>query len=479
MKKILWFCGITLWYNQNMKKVIVGMKIELDILRLGSNGEGVAKLQLAEDADGKTFFTVFVPGALPEERVLARVTQVKKSYAVAQLMKIIHSSEDRVQPACQIYAGCGGCQLQHYAYASQLLVKRQQVQDALERIGHLHCEVLPVLGMDSPWRYRNKMQFPVQGNKGVLEIGCYALKTHGVVNTCDCLIQEGGNNQVAGAVRCWMQEFNIPAYDERTGNGLVRHVMGRTGAGGEVLAVVVCTKIQVPHSAELVRILREQVPGLTGVVINVNPKSTNIIMGQDCHTLWGRDYLLDRLGELQFRVSPLSFFQVNRFQAEVLYNLVLELSGLSGRENVADVYCGTGTISLFLAGRARKVFGIEIVAEAISDARENALYNHINNAEFLVGDAAEELPRLLSKGFRPDVVVVDPPRAGCEEKVLQSIMAVSPKRIVYVSCNPATLARDLGILCNKYDIIRVQPVDMFPQTTHVETVVGCGLGRQG
>lgn len=455
-----------------MMKVFVGSKIELDILRLGSNGEGVAKVQLAEDADGKNFFTIFVHGALPGERVLVRVTMVKKSYAVAQLVKIIRLSEDRVQPACHIYASCGGCQLQHYAYAFQLLVKRQQVQDALERIGHLRCEVLPVLGMDSPWRYRNKMQFPVQGSKGVLEIGCYALKTHGVVNTYDCLIQEDGNNRVLEAVRCWMQKFHISAYDERTGNGLVRHVMGRTGAGGEVLAVIVCTKACVPHSAELLRILQEKVPGLTGVVINVNPKCTNIIMGQECCTLWGRDYLLDRLGELQFRVSPLSFFQVNRSQAEALYNVVLELSGLSGGENVADVYCGTGTISLFLARKARKVFGIEIVAEAILDARENALYNRIDNAEFLVGDAAEELPRLLSKGFRPDVVVVDPPRAGCEEKVLQSVMAVLPKRIVYVSCNPATLARDLGILCDKYDIIRVQPVDMFPQTTHVETVVG-------
>lgn len=456
-------------------KLLAGRKIELDILRLGSNGEGVAKLQLGDSADEKFLFTIFVPGALPGERVLARVSLVKKSYAVAELVKIIQPSEDRAQPVCPIYANCGACQLQHYAYAFQLLVKRQQVQDALERIGHLHCEVQPTLGMVSPWRYRNKMQFPVQGRKGFLEIGCYALKTHGVINTSDCLIQEEGNNRVLEAVRCWMQEFHIPAYDERSGSGLVRHVMGRTGAGGEVLAVVICTRAQVPYSDELVRILREKVPGLVGAVVNVNPKRTNIIMGQECHTLWGRDYLLDRLGDLQFRVSPLSFFQVNRAQAEVLYNIVLDLGCLCGQENVADVYCGTGTISLFLARRARKVFGIEIVAAAIRDARENALYNNIDNAEFLVGDAAEELPRLLAKGFRPDAVVVDPPRAGCEEKVLQSIMAVSPKRIVYVSCNPATLARDLGILCDKYDIIRVQPVDMFPQTTHVETVVGLAL----
>jgi len=445
----------------------VGEKLKLNILRVGSNGEGVARV------DG---LTVFVPGALPREEVVAKVVLVKKNYAVAELLEVVVTSDDRVKPQCPIYEQCGGCQLQHYAYAAQLSAKQQQVKDALERIGHLSCEVLPTLGMREPWLYRNKMQFPAQGNKGELAIGCYAVKTHGVINASDCMIQEEGNNLVLGAVREWMERFHIPAYNEKTGSGLVRHVMSRSS--GEVLAVLVCTKADVPHSAELISILQQRVPNLVGVVININPKQTNIIMGKECRTLWGREYLLDGFGELKFRVSPLSFFQVNRQQAEVLYNKVLELSNLAGQENVADVYCGTGTISLFLAQKVGKVYGIEIVPEAIRDAKENAFNNHIVNAEFIVGDAAKELPKLLDKGFKPDVVVVDPPRAGCEEKVLQSILSVSPKRIIYVSCNPATLARDLHILSNKYIIDVVQPVDMFPQTTHVETVVRLSLKNQ-
>jgi len=488
----------------------------LQILRLGSNGEGVAR------ADG---FTVFVPGALSDEQVLAKVVVVKKTYAVAELLEIITKSPDRVEPDCPLYDRCGGCQLQHYVYTSQLLVKQQQVQDALERIGHLYCEVLPTLGMQSPWRYRNKMQFPVKNQGGIIEIGCYALKTHGVINTSDCLIQEEGNNLVLAAVREWMERFHVSAYDEKTGRGLVRHVMSRSGAAtqikneelrmkncgkdgpetlrnlnsvsgtdhdnyslftnhyslsdsGEVLAVLVCTKAEVPHSEELIGVLRERVPGLVGIVVNVNPRQTNIIMGKECRTLWGREYLLDGLEKLQFRVSPLSFFQVNRQQAEVLYNKVLNLSGLTGNENVVDVYCGTGTISLFLAQRAGKVIGIEIVTDAIADAKENARYNHISNAKFIAGDAAKELPKLLADGFKPDVVVVDPPRAGCEEKVLHSILSVEPKRIVYVSCNPATLARDLQILSGRYTINVVQPVDMFPQTMHVETVVSLSIKNQ-
>lgn len=450
-----------------VKKIFVGKKLQLQIFRLGSNGEGVANFE---------GLTVFVSGALPREEVVAKVVLIKKNYAVAELLEVVATSDDRVKPRCPIYEQCGGCQLQHYAYAAQLSAKQQQVKDALERIGHLSCEVFPTLGMQEPWLYRNKMQFPAQGSKGELAIGCYAVKTHGVINASDCMIQEEGNNLVLGAVREWMERFHIPAYNEKTGAGLVRHVMGRASA--EVLAVLVCTSADVPHRPELISILQQRVPNLVGVVINVNPKQTNIIMGKECRTLWGREYLLDGFGELKFRVSPLSFFQVNRQQAEVLYNKVLELSDLVGQENVADVYCGTGTISLFLAQKAEKVYGIEIVPEAIRDAKENAFNNHIANAEFIVGDAAKELPKLLDKGFKPDVVVVDPPRAGCEEKVLQSILSVSPKRIIYVSCNPATLARDLHILSNKYIIDVVQPVDMFPQTTHVETVVRLSLKNQ-
>ena len=440
--------------------------IQLNILRLGSNGEGVANHQ---------GLTIFVQGALPKERVLAKITLVKKNYALASLQKILEEAPERVSPPCSIYAQCGGCQLQHYAYEAQLQAKTGQVQDALQRIGHLGSTVLPALGMKNPWFYRNKMQLPVQNKEGLLEIGCYAQKTHGVIDTKNCLIQESANNQVLFAMRFWMEKYAVAAYDEKSAEGLVRHIMARTGFSKDgkpqVLAVLIATKANLPFEKELVDILCSKVKNLVGVVVNINSKKGNIILGKQCRTIWGRDYLLDCLGSLEFKVSPLSFFQVNRSQAQVLYSKVLEFADLKGDEKVADIYCGTGTISLYLALRAKKVYGIEIVPQAIDDAKDNALANGISNASFLVGDAAEELPKLLSQGFRPDIVVVDPPRAGCEEKVLESILKVEPQKIIYVSCNPATLARDLGILRTKYKILKVQPIDMFPQTTHVETVV--------
>lgn len=447
-----------------------GDNIKLQIAGLGSSGEGVGRY------DG---FTVFVHGALPEETVQAEITLVKKNYAVGKLIKIIAASLDRVEPVCPVYADCGGCQLQHLSYAGQLRMKQQQVKDALTRIGHLDTEVLPVIGCNSPWNYRNKMQFPAaSGAEGKISIGCYAAATHSVIDTGSCMIQKEANNEVLTTVRKWMQRYGISAYDEKTGKGLIRHVMSRVGVhSGEVMAVLITSAYDIPHKKELVEWLTKYVPNLVSVVQNINKKPTNIVMGNKTRVLYGQPTITDSLGALSFNISAQSFFQVNSEQAEKLYNKALEYAALSGNETVVDVYCGTGTISLYLAKHAGKVYGIEIVAPAIEDAKKNAQENNCHNAEFILGDAVEKLPQLLAEGVKPDVVVVDPPRAGCEQKVLKAIADVEPQRIVYVSCNPASLARDLAYLAERgYKAMAAQPVDMFPMTSHVETVVSLSKG---
>ena len=438
--------------------------IEVNITGLGSSGEGVGK------ADG---FTVFVHGALPGEKVSVKLFQVKKSYASGRILNILEESPQRVKPQCAFYEKCGGCQLQHLNYEGQLNVKRQQVKDAIERIGHITgCEVLPVLGMENPWHYRNKMQFPAAKTEGKIQIGCYAALTHNVINIDDCLIQKQANNKIMQVVRQWMQQFNISAYDETTGKGVVRHVMGRAGAKTcEVMAVIVTACYDIPHAGELVTMLKTEVDGLKSIVQNINKKRTNIIMGAKNRVLYGKSTIKDRLGNLKFNISPLSFFQVNSAQTEKLYATALDFAALSGKETVIDCYCGTGTISLYLAQKARKVYGIEIVEPAIKDANENVKANNIANAEFICGDAAVEMPALLKSGVKPDTVLLDPPRAGCDKKVLAAIAGVKPEKIVYVSCNPASLARDMAFLTeNGYKAVKAQPVDMFPMTSHIETV---------
>lgn len=438
--------------------------VEINITGLGSSGEGVGKYE---------GFTVFVQGALPEETVKAEITLVKKSYSVGKLLEILVKSPERVEPVCPIYAECGGCQLQHLSYKGQLEMKRAQVQAALSRIGHLDIEAQPVIGCANPWNYRNKMQFPAAINaEGTLSIGCYAASTHSVINTDGCMIQKEANNQVLLTVRKWMQRFGISAYDEKTGKGLVRHVMARVGVhSGEVMAVLITSAYDIPHRKELIEWLKKYVPGLVSIIQNINKKPTNIIMGNKTRVIYGSSTIKDSLGALTFNVSAQSFFQVNSEQAEKLYNKALEFAALNGSETVVDVYCGTGTISLFMAKHAKKVYGIEIVAPAIEDAKKNAVDNGCDNAEFLLGDASVELPKLLESGVQPDVILVDPPRAGCEEKVLAAIAGVAPERIVYVSCNPASLARDLAFLeQHGYKTAVAQPVDMFPATSHVETV---------
>ena len=440
-----------------------GQVYEIRIERLGTSGEGVGRYEN---------FTVFVPQALPNERVLTVIEEVKKTYARGRIQKILQESPARVTPLCEIYDECGGCQLQHLSYEEQLHAKRAQVVDALTHIGKLpQILVNETLRADDTWNYRNKMQFPIGLHKGRLVVGCFAQGSHRIINTENCHIQRSANNELANTVREVAEKLHIPIYNEDTHKGILRHIVGRVGRRGELMAVIVTATKQLPRAKDFVRLLRERLPHLVSVHQNIQTYRNNVIMGRDTELLWGRPTILDTLGRLNFHISPRSFFQVNTRQAERLYEQALTYADLHGTETVIDAYCGTGTITLFLAQKARKVYGIEIVQPAILDARKNARDNHVKNAEFIVGDATAVMPALYKQGIRPDVVVVDPPRAGCTEIVLRTFANMKPQRIVYVSCNPATLARDLAILKDLgYITQEVQPVDLFPQTSHVENV---------
>ena len=440
-----------------------GQVYEIRIERLGTSGEGVGRYEN---------FTVFIPQALPNERVLTVIEEVKKTYARGRIQKILQESPARVTPLCEIYDECGGCQLQHLSYEEQLHAKRAQVVDALTHIGKLpQILVNETLRADAPWNYRNKMQFPIGLHKGRLVVGCFAQGSHRIINTENCHIQRSANNELANTVREVAEKLHIPVYNEDTHKGILRHIVGRVGRGNELMAVIVTATKQLPCAKDFVRLLRERLPHLVSVHQNIQTYRNNVIMGRDTELLWGRPTILDTLGRLNFHISPRSFFQVNTRQAERLYEQALTYADLHGTETVIDAYCGTGTITLFLAQKARKVYGIEIVQPAILDARKNARDNHVKNAEFIVGDATAVMPALYKQGIRPDVVVVDPPRAGCTEIVLRTFANMKPQRIVYVSCNPATLARDLAILKDLgYITQEVQPVDLFPQTSHVENV---------
>lgn len=460
-----------LWYTIRMNMtnsaapLRPGQIISVTIHGLGHSGEGVGRYE---------GLTLFVPGGAPGDRLEARVTEVKKNYAKAVLERVVEPSPHRVAPPCPVVGECGGCQLQHIAYPAQLDLKRQQVIDAVERLGKLSgVAVHPTLGMDEPWQYRNKAQFPFGFRSGKVVAGFFAPGTHRIVDIEQCDIQHPLGNQIMAEVKDLAHRFGVPIYDERTHRGVIRHVLARVGRGtGECMAVIVTNGPGLPRGKQIAEELMKRIPALVSVVQNINAEQTNVILGRKNHLLAGREYIIDFIGDLEFAISPLSFFQVNPAQTEVLYGKALEYAGLTGQETVLDVYCGIGTISLFLARQAREVIGIEWVPPAIEDARENAERNSIGNARFICGDAAQEMPRLAEQGVRPHVIVVDPPRKGCDEPVLRAMADMGPRRIVYVSCNPASLARDLAILGELgYRTLEVQPVDMFPHTAHVECVV--------
>lgn len=417
---------------------------------------------------------VFVPGLLPGERALVRIVKPEKRYAFGRVEKLLEKSPSRAEPFCPIYKRCGGCVCQHMTYEASLAFKRQQVQDLLQRVGGLSIEVPPVWGMAHPFGYRNKGAYPVAQTDGAPACGFFAPRSHDLVPLPEggCAIQGEDSAKATQAVLSWMRENSVPAYDEQTGRGLVRHIMTRSTTSGELMVVVVVTRADIPKASRLIELLRAAVPGLCSVCLSVNSRRTNVILGADIRVLWGKAAMEDTLCGLRFSVSPLSFFQVNPRQTERLYGLALEYAGLTGVETVVDAYCGAGTISLLLAQKAKKVIGIEIVPEAIQNANENAARNGIANAEFHVGATEELLPKLVANGLRPDVIVLDPPRKGCDPAVLQAIIAAAPKRVVYVSCGAPTLARDAKLLAEGgYAAEKVQCVDMFCWTGAVETVM--------
>ena len=439
--------------------------ITAEITDLTHEGAGVAKIE---------GYTLFVPDSLPGEKAKIRVVHTKKDYGYGRVEELLEKSPDRVDPPCDIYGRCGGCQLQHLSYEGQLKYKQKQVKDALERIGGLSgVKVLPTLGMEYPWIYRNKAQVPVAARDGELIAGFYQKRSHQIIDMDHCLITDETVDEIIQEVKKIAKETGIPPYDETTHQGVLRHIVVRIGREtGEVMVVLVTKTDDLPHRKTFIRGLTEKYPQIKAIAHNINSKRTNVIFGETTKTIWGRDVIYDRIGSVKFAISARSFYQVNPQQTRVLYEKALEYAELTGQETVIDAYCGIGTISLFLAQKAGKVYGVEVVPEAIEDAKANAELNGLDNAFFEAGKAEDVIPAWHEKGIKADVIVVDPPRKGCDEALLKTIIAMKPKRVVYVSCNPSTLARDLRILEDGgFQTIEVQPVDMFPQTTHVETVV--------
>ena len=440
--------------------------VTLEIEDCGIDGEGIGK------ADG---FTVFVKDAVIGDTVTAKIIKAKKNYGYGRLMEVLKPSPYRVEPKCEFARQCGGCQLQALSYDQQLVFKTNKVKGHLERIGGFtDIPMEPIIGMDELFHYRNKAQFPVGRNKeGKIVTGFYAGRTHNIIENRDCALGVAENKEVLDRVIAHMEKYGIEPYNEATGKGLVRHVLIRYGYfTKEVMVCLILNGNKLPKEEQLVKSLCE-IPGMTSITINVNKKHSNVILGEEIRLLWGQEYITDRIGDISYQISPLSFYQVNPMQTQKLYAKALEYADLHGQETVWDLYCGIGTISLFLTQKAKFVRGVEIVPAAIENAKENAKLNGLENTEFFVGKAEEVLPREYKKnGVYADVIVVDPPRKGCDETLLETMVEMNPERIVYVSCDSATLARDLKYLCERgYELRKVCPVDQFGMTVHVETVV--------
>lgn len=426
------------------------------------DGAGVAKVE---------GYPLFIPNGLPGEKAKIKVIKTGKGYGIGRLIEIYEKSPYRVDIPSEEKHKYGGCQLEHISYEGQLKYKENQVRQVLTRIGKLEDVVVhPILGMEEPFHYRNKAQVPVGEKDGKLIAGFFKPRSHEIVDTNESLIQLPEVNEAVQVVKEICSELGIPAYQEESHKGVLRHIMARYGKQTEELMVVIITRTtDLPQKNRLIEEMVARLPKLKSIVHNVNSKRTNVIMGEKTNVLWGNEVIYDYIGDVKFAISALSFYQVNPVQTKVLYDKALEYANLSGEENVIDAYCGIGTISLFLAQKAKKVFGVEVVPEAIEDAKRNAELNEITNAKFAAGEAEVVIPKWYKEGNTADVLVVDPPRKGCDEALLQTIIEMKPKKVVYVSCNPGTLARDLRILEDGgYRTVEVQPVDMFPMTTHVE-----------
>lgn len=445
----------------------------LTIEDITSEGEGIGRV------DG---FALFVKDTIMGDVAKVKVIKLKKTYGYARLLEIVEPSPYRVEPKCKLSRKCGGCQIQHCNYEKQLEYKQKKVMDCLTRIGKLSdVPMEPIMGMDEPYYYRNKAQFPVGKDKdGNIVIGFYAGRTHSIIDTSHCFIQDPVNEKLIRIIRDFLEEYKIEPYDETTGKGLVRHILTRVGfTTGEIMVCLILNGTKLPHREILIDRLCK-IKGMTSITINVNTQRTNVILGKEILPLWGQNYITDYIGEVKYQISPLSFYQVNPIQTKKLYETALQYAGLNGNEIVWDIYCGIGTISLFLAQKAKQVYGVEIVPEAIEDAKRNAKINEIRNAEFFVGAAEDVLPKKYEESrweMRADVIVVDPPRKGCDEALLQTVVQMEPERVVYVSCDPATLARDLRYMEDHgYKVKRVRCCDMFGHSVHVETC--CLLSRK-
>ncbi|WP_153731619.1 23S rRNA (uracil(1939)-C(5))-methyltransferase RlmD [Sporosarcina obsidiansis] len=439
-------------------------QLQVKIEDLTHDGAGVAKV------DG---YALFIQGALPGETVTVHVLKTLKKYGFAKLLEIVEPSPERVIPPCHVFPTCGGCQLQHISYEAQLKQKQKSVRDVMDRIAKLpDVPVHEVKGMDDPWRYRNKSQIPFDTEHDRVITGFYKSRTHQIVDTDICLIQTTEADELMTMLKRKIQQLGIETYNEKTNTGMLRHVIVRKARQtNQVMVVLVTRHKKFPQKQAVVELIQQEIPNVTSIMQNINTANTNVIMGNETINLYGADVIIDRIGDIEFEISARSFYQVNPQQTEVLYQQALDYAGLTGSEIVIDAYCGIGTISLFLAKQAKEVYGVEIVPQAIQDAKRNAEVNGITNTHFEAGAAEEVIPKWYAKGKQFDVLMVDPPRKGCDEKLLDTILQYKPAKVVYVSCNPGTLARDLRILEDGgYRTKEVQPVDMFPHSSHVECV---------
>ena len=443
--------------------VIKNHEYTVSVVGMTNEGNGVGKI------DG---FTVFIPLTAVGDKVRVKVVKVCSGYCYARVEELIEPSPDRIPIDCGAFLQCGGCAYRHIGYESELHLKQQQVQDAFERIGKISTEYLPICGSERTVGYRNKSQYPLAtDSSGTPYAGFYAMRSHRIVRCERCLLLPEHFEELKRKILDFAAQNRIDIYDEKTGKGLLRHIYLRHAEKtGEIMVVLVCTRKTLPHADRLVALLSAD-PSVASIVINVNNKNTNVILGEECRVLYGKEKICDLLCDNKINISPLSFYQVNRNQAERLYRIAEDFAALTGSETLVDLYCGAGTIGLSMAKRVKRLIGVEIIPQAIENAKENALQNGISNAEFICADAAEATQMLLRRALRPDVVIVDPPRKGCGEAVVRDIVQMKPERIVMISCNPATAARDCALLREQgYHCVKVQPVDLFPRTTHVETV---------
>ena len=446
-------------------KIELNQTFPLTIKRLGINGEGVGYFKRK---------VVFVPGALPGEEVVVEATKVHPKFTEARIKNIRKSSEFRVQPQCPVYEECGGCQLQHLQYDQQLKEKRDIVIQSIERHTKLPIEQLEIretMGMENPWNYRNKSQFQVGHRDGKVLAGLYGMNSHSLINIDQCVVQHPKTNKAIGTVKKVLQKLQIPIYNEKSGKGIVRTIVARVGIQtGELQIVLITAKSEIPQKELLIEEIKKRLPNVKSIMQNINGQKTSLIFGEKTVNLEGKDFIQETLGDLNFELSARTFFQLNPEQTVNLYNEVKKAAALTGSEKVVDAYCGVGTIGLWVADKAAEIRGMDVIPESIEDAKKNAARHGIKHAKYVTGKAEAILPKWVKEGWKPDVIIVDPPRTGLDGKLLQTILKVKPKKLIYVSCNPSTLAKDINVLGAKYKVEYIQPVDMFPQTSHVECV---------